>query len=252
MINSTPAIETDNAGTLRWLLDGKLHRTNGPAIEHADGGREWRSHGKLHRTDGPAIEDADGTKEWWAHGERHRIDGPAVEQSNGSKHWWVDGKLHRPDGPALEWANGHKEWWANGEHHRADGPAVEYANGKEWFLNGEHHRADGPAIEHADGRKEWHFNGQEIPKPYTYMLTAAFARGLPIPPDVFEAIPQTQGPQNGQLDQLNSILYKYWPTDVQRILATLLSDSDPAIKHLAFSLLGRQAKAGRNHGTVHL
>lgn len=46
---------------------------------------------------------------------------------------------------------------------------------------------------------------------------------------------------NGHLNQLNSILHKYWPTHVQKILVTLFSDSDPAIKHLAFSLLGREA-----------
>jgi hypothetical protein len=43
----------------------ELHRTDGPAIERANGYKAWYFNGKLHRTDGPAIEYADGTKEWW-------------------------------------------------------------------------------------------------------------------------------------------------------------------------------------------
>jgi hypothetical protein len=33
--------------------------------EHPDGTRMWFLNGRLHRTDGPAIERADGTVEWW-------------------------------------------------------------------------------------------------------------------------------------------------------------------------------------------
>ena len=33
---------------------------------HKNGDKTWKnSAGQYHRTDGPAIEDADGTKEWW-------------------------------------------------------------------------------------------------------------------------------------------------------------------------------------------
>jgi hypothetical protein len=43
-----------------------VHRTDGPAIEYADGDKSLVDlNGKRHRTDGPAIEDADGTKSWW-------------------------------------------------------------------------------------------------------------------------------------------------------------------------------------------
>ena len=70
--------------------------------------------GKLHRTDGPAIEYADGHKEWYINGKRHREDGPAVEYFNGDKLWYINGQLHRTDGPAIEFANGYKEWWING------------------------------------------------------------------------------------------------------------------------------------------
>jgi len=45
----------------------------------------------LHRTDGPAVEYADGTKLWYLHGKRHRTDGPAVEFANGTRYWYLHG-----------------------------------------------------------------------------------------------------------------------------------------------------------------
>jgi hypothetical protein len=69
----------------------------------------------LHRSDGPAIECADGHKEWWVNGQPHRSDGPAIEYSDKSKFWYVYGKCHREDGPAVEKANGDKEWWIDGK-----------------------------------------------------------------------------------------------------------------------------------------
>ena len=117
--------------------NGKYHRTDGPAVEYANGIKEWYLNGKLHRTDGPAIERPDGTKYWYLNGKTHRTDGPAVEYANGIKEWWVNGKLHRTDGPAIEYADGTKYWYLNGKTHRTDGPAIEYANGtKEWWVNG--------------------------------------------------------------------------------------------------------------------
>jgi len=80
-----------------------------------DGRKEWLLNGKYHREDGPAIESADGTKRWLLNGYRHREDGPAVEWADGSKGWYLNGKLHREDGPAREWANGVKKWWL---HHK--------------------------------------------------------------------------------------------------------------------------------------
>jgi hypothetical protein len=74
---------------------------------------EYRnSLGKLHRTDGPAIEYRNGNKEWYINGKRHRLDGPAVEQPD-YKAWWINGKRHRTDGPAREWTNGPKVWFLN-------------------------------------------------------------------------------------------------------------------------------------------
>jgi hypothetical protein len=125
-----------NAFGVYHLKDGKPHRTDGPAIEWADGGREWWIDNKRHRTDGPACEWINGSKSWYAGGERHRTDGPACEWADGSREWWADGKRHRTDGPAYEYVDGSKAWWVDGKFHRTDGPAIERADGsKEWWVD---------------------------------------------------------------------------------------------------------------------
>jgi hypothetical protein len=53
-----------------WYRDGELHRSDGPAVELADGTKAWYSSGKRHRDDGPAVERADGTKEWFREGKQ--------------------------------------------------------------------------------------------------------------------------------------------------------------------------------------
>jgi len=58
-------------GNKRWYQNGKLHRTDGPAVEYADGGKHWYQDGKLHRTDGPAVEYPDGDKYWYIEGEEY-------------------------------------------------------------------------------------------------------------------------------------------------------------------------------------
>jgi hypothetical protein len=57
------------------------------------GRKTWHNQqGQLHRTDGPAVERADGTKAWCLSDQLHRTDGPAYEGANGHKEWWVDGQ----------------------------------------------------------------------------------------------------------------------------------------------------------------
>ena len=56
-------------GSKFWCLDGKLHRTDGPAVERADGSKFWYLNGELHRTDGPAVIKADGDRFWYLNGE---------------------------------------------------------------------------------------------------------------------------------------------------------------------------------------
>ena len=55
------------------------------------GTKHWYLNGKIHRTDGPAIEYSNGTKCWYLNGERHRTDGPATEYYNGTKRWYLNG-----------------------------------------------------------------------------------------------------------------------------------------------------------------
>ena len=61
----------DARGNKRWRLNGKFHRTDGPAIEFANGDKYWHLNGKCHRTDGPAIEHANGGKAWWVNGKEY-------------------------------------------------------------------------------------------------------------------------------------------------------------------------------------
>jgi len=80
-----------------------------------NGDRFWVLNGELHREDGPAMENADGNKYWYLNGKYHREDGPAIECSYGDKYWYLNGEYHREDGPAIEWANGDREWFLNGK-----------------------------------------------------------------------------------------------------------------------------------------
>jgi hypothetical protein len=54
------------------------------------GNKRWWSNGKVHRTDGPAIEYTDGTKFWVLNGDVHRTDGPAVEWPSGHVQWFLN------------------------------------------------------------------------------------------------------------------------------------------------------------------
>ncbi len=74
----------------------------------------YDAEGRLHREDGPAIEHPNGTKEWYVNGKLHRVGGPAIEHPNGSKLWYDNGKRHREDGPAIIYSNGGKLWYLNG------------------------------------------------------------------------------------------------------------------------------------------
>jgi len=57
-----------------------------------NGSKFWLLNDKLHREDGPAIEYASGDKFWYLNGERHREDGPAIEYASGTKYWFLNGK----------------------------------------------------------------------------------------------------------------------------------------------------------------
>jgi hypothetical protein len=79
---------------------------------YENGSKEWLVDGKFHRLDGPAVEYADGSKAWWVDGKLHRLDGPAVEDANGHKEWWINGKYYRTQQEhaiaAFLWMNEHE------------------------------------------------------------------------------------------------------------------------------------------------
>ena len=97
---STPFTDPDD--TTCWRMsDGKLHRTDGPAITWPDGSEQWYSEGKMHRVDGPAATWDDGSEAWYLDGKLHRLDGPAVIQPDGSFEWHEDGERKDPEVEAV-------------------------------------------------------------------------------------------------------------------------------------------------------
>ena len=66
--NFTGKCYVKNNLTTCYYLDGKLHRTDGPAKEYCSGEKNWRKDGKLHRLDVPALEFASGDKYWYVEG----------------------------------------------------------------------------------------------------------------------------------------------------------------------------------------
>lgn len=50
-------IVDERGGTTEWLLNGALHREDGPARIWEDGSEEWCVDGYYHREDGPAFID---------------------------------------------------------------------------------------------------------------------------------------------------------------------------------------------------
>lgn len=163
-----PAIVWDN-GNKNWYFNDKLHRDNGPALEHtaSGGGNEWYNNGKLHRHDGPAIDHPIDGKYWYTNGKLHRTNGPAIERTTGIdtgfqiKEWYLDGLRHRDanSGPASEHFHG-KHWYKHGKLHNDNAPAVILAQGdKYWYKEGKLHNTKGPAILFSDGYKLWYNEG---------------------------------------------------------------------------------------------
>lgn len=99
----------DKNGNERWLLNGKLHRTDGPA--HIElGVTHWYQHGKHHREDGPAIIFDNNTQYWFINDELHREDGPAIIDPNGSEYWYIHGLR------VYTWSHYQKLTGASNEH----------------------------------------------------------------------------------------------------------------------------------------
>jgi len=149
----------NSSGSIFYYLTegGPLHRENGPAVIHSEGGEEWFSNGKRHREDGPAVTRSDGRKEWWVNDELHREGKPAIVAPGGREEWYVHNKKHRLDGPAFSYPSGYSEWWVNDKLHREDGPAVIYVD--------------------RIGQDEWYWQGQRILDPRSHPQLAKFVNG---------------------------------------------------------------------------
>ena len=92
----TYEVKVSRDGEKRWLLNGVLHREDGPAIEFIDGSKCWYRDGKPHRDCGlPACEWAYSGREWWVNGKLHRIDGPAIEDvEEDTFEFYIDGERY--------------------------------------------------------------------------------------------------------------------------------------------------------------
>jgi len=53
-----------------WLINGQRHREGDLPAQTCNGDKYWYKLGKLHRTQGPAVEDTDGGREWWLDGKK--------------------------------------------------------------------------------------------------------------------------------------------------------------------------------------
>ena len=131
-------VRRDDMGATYHLLDGQLHREDGPAVILGDGTEQWFYEGALHREDDePASVLSTGEREWYRNGVQHRDDDkPAVIHPDGSTIYIVDGLLHRGGGKAaVAYASGHTEWWVSGDLHRPRqyGPAKIRSTGEEEY-----------------------------------------------------------------------------------------------------------------------
>jgi hypothetical protein len=64
----TPARAVLPNGTQTWMLNGLLHREDGPAVISPSGYQAWYLHDQLHREDGPAVVFPNGSRFWYLNG----------------------------------------------------------------------------------------------------------------------------------------------------------------------------------------
>ena len=81
-----PICETDGNGDKRWYLNGKLHRTDGPAVVWPNGDKLWYLNNERHRTDGPAVEYADGDKSWYLNDKEVQMEDVLTDPKE--QFWW--------------------------------------------------------------------------------------------------------------------------------------------------------------------
>ena len=116
--------DNGNIKNIEYLLNGKLHRKDGPAYQrwYENGQKFIESYyikNKLHKEDGPA------SQSWFENGQKL------------SEEYYINGKLHRKDGYAYQ------EWYINGEKYK-----------EIYFFNDKIHREDKPALIYYDKYKK--------------------------------------------------------------------------------------------------
>jgi hypothetical protein len=126
-------------GCTEYMLNGELHRTNGPASICRDITR-WYKNGKLHRVNGPAlIYHPCNIAKWYVNDLLHRDnDLPAIEQSEAGRYeWFQRGVRHRENNQPTFVDRGSTLYCRYGDYHRLDGPAVSYKlYGDEFYIYG--------------------------------------------------------------------------------------------------------------------
>ena len=73
------------------MKNSKLTSQYYPGVFETDV-RYWMINGEVHREDGPAIERPDGTKGWVIKNKPHRLDGPAEEWPDGTMRYFINGR----------------------------------------------------------------------------------------------------------------------------------------------------------------
>ncbi len=162
---------------IRYELNNKLHRDNGPAlINLVYNKEEYYKHGVIHRDNGPALIKYDiqdnqilEVEKYFINGEYHREgDKPShiIYEDNiiVKERFFKNGKIHREnpsDGAEIEYwmdddirVKDYETFYKDGKLHREDGPAKIYhetTKDKEkyrqesYYVDGKLHREDGPA-----------------------------------------------------------------------------------------------------------
>jgi hypothetical protein len=134
-------LETD--GTLKWMVNGKYHREDGPAIISPDGTAHWMINGKHHRENGPAyvgfISGRNWELKWIKNGVLNRYPEPAVVSYADTPVFYYNGKrVSNLEGLRTLEKTGVK--WEADEDYKNYGPGVtknlwnqEYENHKRDF-----------------------------------------------------------------------------------------------------------------------
>lgn len=99
---------------LRLLINQDPTKVVADGIQTIEGGSEYHvSNGMLHRTDGPAVIHANGVTERWVDGMRSYDGYPSIAH-NWQQEFLKEGKRHRDDGPAVI-GDGVRAWYCAGE-----------------------------------------------------------------------------------------------------------------------------------------